>query len=154
MEGLDAIAVMDVEVDVHDPHALAACERDGQRRVVVDAEPGGPGRHRVMQAAARMEGMLDIAAQDRAHRRDRPTRHHRPGLVHATERRHVTVLGDARLGKAERIDPEPLDGVDVAGRMTPAQLVVRGWFGCQSGLGADGLEEIDARPEPPRRQWV
>ena len=35
---LDAVAVVDVEVDVQDPQALAAGADDRERRVVVDAE--------------------------------------------------------------------------------------------------------------------
>ena len=39
VDRLDTVPVVDVEVDVQHPLALEAGERDGQRRIVVDAEP-------------------------------------------------------------------------------------------------------------------
>ena len=44
VDRLDAVAVVDVEVDVHDPQAGRPGSRDRQRDVVVDAEPAGPRR--------------------------------------------------------------------------------------------------------------
>ena len=38
--------------------------------------------------------------------------------------------------------------------MAPQQLVVRGGFGGEAGLGADRPEQVDARSEPARRQRV
>ena len=65
VDRLDPVAVVDVEVHVQDAQPVAPRPGDGQRRVVVDAEPRGPVGHRVMEAAARVEGVLDVAAQDR-----------------------------------------------------------------------------------------
>ena len=97
MDGLDPIAVVHVEVDIQDPQAVAAGPGDGQRRVVVDAESRGPIGHRVVQAAARMEGVLDVPAQDRLHRADGTPSYRRARLVHARERRVVAALADAGL---------------------------------------------------------
>ena len=102
VDRLDAVAVVHVEVDVQDAQSGAACPRDRECRVVVDAEPRGTGRHRVMEPAARVEGVLVVAAQDRLHRPDRPAGHRRPRLVHAGERRVVAALADARQRAAER----------------------------------------------------
>ena len=74
VDRLDTVPVVDVEVDVQHPLALEAGERDGQRRIVVDAEPRGAIAHRVMEAPAGMEGVLDLARDDRPHRRQRPAR--------------------------------------------------------------------------------
>ena len=60
MDRLDAVAVVDIEVQVQDAQAVAASAGDRERRVVVDAEPGRPLGHRVVEAAARVEGMVDV----------------------------------------------------------------------------------------------
>ena len=95
VDRLDAVAVVDVEVDVQDAQPVPPRPGDGQRRVVVDAEAGRPVGHRVVEAAARVEGVLDVAAQDRLHRPDRAARDRRRGLVHAGERRIVATVADA-----------------------------------------------------------
>ena len=71
VDRLDAVAVVDVEVDVQDAQPVAPRPGDRERRVVVDAEPRRPVGHRVVEPAARVEGVLDVAAQDRL---DRPER--------------------------------------------------------------------------------
>ena len=65
---LDAVAVMHVEIDVQDPQTVPPGTGHGQRHVVVDAEAGCTIAHRVVQPSARVEGMVDITAQDRLHR--------------------------------------------------------------------------------------
>ena len=66
---LDAVAVVDVDVDVRDPlGALVEQPLDADRDVVVDAEAAGPVGHRVVQAAG------DVDAVQRS-RRSTPGRH-------------------------------------------------------------------------------
>ena len=51
-DGLHAVAVVHVDVDVRDPlRTQVEQPRDRDRRVVVDAEAGRARRHRVVQAA-------------------------------------------------------------------------------------------------------
>ena len=152
VDRLDPVAVVDVEVHVQHAQPVPPRPGDRQRRVVVDAEPRGSVGHRVMEPAARMEGVLDVAAQDRLDRPDRAAGDHRPGLVHPRERRIVAALADAGLRRPERVHREPLDRVDVAARMAPQQLVVGGGLGRKSRLGAHGPQQLDPRTEPPRRQ--
>ena len=67
---LDAVAVVDVEVDVQDAQPLGPRPDDRQRRVVVDAEAPRLRRHRVVEAAARVVGVVDVRPrEDRLHRR-------------------------------------------------------------------------------------
>jgi len=68
VDRLDAVAVVDVEVDVHDPESGRPGPGDRQRDVVVDAEPARSRRHRVVQPAARVERVEHLAAEDRVHR--------------------------------------------------------------------------------------
>ena len=96
VDRLDAVAVVDVEVEVQDAQAVVPRPGDRERRVVVDAEPGGAVRHRVMEAAAGVEGVLDVAAQDRLDRPQRPTGHRGTGVVHPGEGRIVAARGRCR----------------------------------------------------------
>ncbi len=102
VQRLDPVAVVDVEVDVQDAQPGLPGPGDGQRRVVVDAEARGPPGHRVMQAAARVLGVLHVAAQDRLHGRDRAARDGGRRLVHARERRVVAAVADAPFRRPER----------------------------------------------------
>ena len=68
---LCAVAVVHVEVDVKDPMAGIARARHTERNVVVDAEAAGSCRGSVVQPAARMEGVLDLASQDAVNGVDR-----------------------------------------------------------------------------------
>ena len=53
-----------------------------------------------------MEGVLNVAAQDRLHRPERPAGDRRRRLVHAGKRRVVATLADPRLAaRAERTRP-------------------------------------------------
>ena len=145
---------MDIEVDVQDAQAIPPRPGDRQRRVVVDAEAGGPVGHRVVEAAARMEGMVDVAAQDRLDRPERATGDGGTGLVHPAEGRIVAPDPDPGRARPERIAREPLHGGDVVGGVAPAQLVVRGGLGRQAGRRSDGPKQLHRRPEPARRQRV
>ncbi len=80
---LDTVAVVDVEVEVEHAQPGSAGEGDRERRVVVDAEPAGVFAHGVVEAAAGVERVLRVAAQDRLHRAQRASRHGRRRLVHA-----------------------------------------------------------------------
>ena len=152
MDGLHAIAVVHVEVDIQDPQAVPAGPGDGKGRVVVDAEPRGPIGHRVMQPAARVEGVLDVPAQDRLQRADGAPGYRRGRLVHAGERRVITALADAGLRQTERVGREALDRLDVAPGMAPQQLVIGRRLRRQTGLGAHRAQQLDPRPEPAWRE--
>ena len=154
VDRLDAVTVVDVQVDIQDAKAVAACACDGQGGIVVDAEPGCAVGHRVMEPAARVEGMLDVAAEDRLDRPERSAGDHRPGLVHPGEGRIVAALADARLEPAVRLGREPLDDLDVAPGVAPAQLLVRRGLRGEARLGPDRAQEIDPGAEPPGRQGV
>ena len=105
--------------------------------------------HRVVQPAARVEGVLHLAPQDGLDRPDRPTRHHRPGRVHPGERRIVPALADPGLAEPVGVGREPLDGLDVGPRVAPQELLVRGGLRGQARLGADRPKQVDPGSEPP-----
>ena len=135
VDGLDPVAVVDVEVDVEHAQAIVPGPRDREGRVVVDAEPGRPVGHRVVEPAAGVERVGGVAAEDRLHRPDRAAGDRRGGLVHAGEGGRVT-RPDARLPARERLLREPPHDVDVAGLVDPAQLAVRRRLGRQLADGA------------------
>ena len=87
---LHAVAMVYVHVDVGDP-LDASGEHPGDRdgRIVVHAEPRRARRHRMVQAAGRVERMRGLADDHRPGGRDGGARHDRPGLVHAVEDRVV-----------------------------------------------------------------
>jgi hypothetical protein len=106
-----------------------------------------------METATGMEGVLDVATQDRLHRPQRAAGDHRPGLVHPKERRVVTALADAGNAVAtHRRCGEPPDDFDVARRVAQTQVVVRGGLGGEPRFGADRPEEVQAGPEPAWRE--
>ena len=150
VDRLDPVPVVDVEVDVEDAEALVPGGRDGQRDVVVDAEAGGPRRHRVVEPAARVIGMVDIAPDDRLDRAERAAGDRRRCLVHPLERRDVAERGDPERWRQARVGAEPADRRrGTRGRWTAQQLVVGRRLGRQTGLGADRAKEVD--PGPKRR---
>ena len=151
---LDAVAVMHVEVDVQDPQSVAAGAGHRQRHVVVDAEAGCTVAHRVVQPAARVEGVLDVAAQDRLHRPQRSARHHRTGLVHVPERGHVAAFGDPRGGQPEGIRGEAPNDADEPRGVAGQELLVHDRLRRQSGRRTDRPQQVDPRSEPARRQGV
>ena len=149
MDRLHPVAVMHIEVDVHHPQPVPPRPGDRERRVVVDAEPRRPLRHRVMQPATRVLRVLDVPAQDRLDRAKRPTGDRRRRLVHAGERRAVATLADARLREPERVDREPLDHVQVPLRVAPQQLLVRAGSGASPGSAPTARSR--SMPGPNRR---
>ncbi len=154
VDRLDPVAVVHVEIDVEHPQAVASGPRDRQRDIVVDAEARRPGRHRVMQPAAGMEGVVDLASQDRLHRPDRAAGHHRGGVMHAGERRVVAAHGDPGLRWPVRCRREPLHDLDVGLVVAPRELVVGRRLGLQPRDRADRAEQVDPRPEAAGRQRV
>ena len=86
---LDTIAVVHVEVDIHDPVPGIPCRGHGQGDVVVDAEARCSCPHRVMQPAGRREGVVGLARQDALDRPDGAACHERGDLVYAVERRYI-----------------------------------------------------------------
>ena len=117
VDRLDAVTVMDVEVEIEDAQTGRPSTSDRQRWIVVDAEARSAIAHGVVQPAAWMEGMLHVAADDRVHRPDGAARHGRRRVVHAGEGRVVTTLADPGLGPAVGRVREALDGLDVASGM-------------------------------------
>ena len=97
MEGLDAVAVVDVEIHVQDPQTVAPRPGNGEGHIVVDAETARPSPHGVVEPAARLVGVLHVSAQDRLDGPDRTTGDCGRRLVHAGEGR-VVARTDARLG--------------------------------------------------------
>ena len=78
-----------------------------------------------------------------------------PAVVHPRERRIVAALADPRLGRPERRGGEPLDGLDVAPRHgTTASSSSGAGSGASPGSAPTAREQVDARPEPARRQRV
>ena len=152
MDRLDPVAVVDVEVDVEHPQPVAPRPGDRQRRIVVDAEPRRPVGHRVMEPAARMEGVLHVAAQDGLDGPQRATGHHRAGLVHPANGGSSPPSPIPASAEPERVGREPLDGLDVPPRVDPQQLFVRGGLWRQTRLGADRSQQLDPRSEPAWRQ--
>ena len=153
VDRLDAIAVMDVEIDVQHAESLPPRARDRQGRVVVDAEPRCTARHRVMESAARMHGVAGSTVEDRLHRAKRSAGDHRTGLVHAGERGDVAG-SDPGPEPTRRILREPLHGVEIARVVDREQLVVRGRLGRQARFGSDRPQQVDPWPEPQRAQGV
>jgi len=90
--GLDPVAVVDVHIDVGDAFgALGEEPGDGDRRIVVDAEPRGVRAHRVMQPAGDVHGVPGHPVPHLARGGDRGADDARGGFVHAGEVR--VVLG-------------------------------------------------------------
>ena len=78
---------------------------DGDRRVVVDAEPGRVATHGVVHAPAVVDPMVDLTGVDRLRQRKRAAHDPSAGLVHALEGRVVvgaqapTGVGGGRVGR-------------------------------------------------------
>src|SRR5699024_7411326 len=102
---LDPVAVVDVDVHVHHP-LLPRVEgvADGERRVVVDAEPGGAGGFGVVEAAGEVHGAPHAAGEDRVHGGEGAAGDAGGGGVHAGEGRDVVAA-----------DPEGQQRVELAG---------------------------------------
>ncbi len=105
-DALDAVAVVDVDVHVGDPlGALVEQPADRDGCVVVDAEATRPVGHRVVQAAAEVHAVLDLAAPDRRGEVGAALHDAGAGLVHPDERRVVlgaeaaVEVGGRRVGR-------------------------------------------------------
>ena len=146
--------MMDVEVDVQDPQAVAARPRDRQGGVVVDAEPRGMIGHRVMEATTRVVRVLGVATEHGLHGPQGPSGHGGGSLVHLRERRVVAVVADPGLREAVRVGREPLHHVEVMAAVTQPQVRVRGGFRGKARLSPDRPEQLDPRPEPAWGQRV
>ena len=153
MDRLDAIPVMDVEIDVQhpQPRAPSSCDRD--RRVVVDAEPRGLRRHGVVQAPARVEGVERLAGDDRLDGPDAAAGHRGRSVMHARERRRV-ARPESGLARTEGGIPHPPHDADVGRVMDPLEDGIARRLGSkQPGLAiAHRREKFDRRREPSRRQ--
>ena len=152
MDRLDAIPVMDVEVDVQDAETVLPRRRHRQGDVVVDTEAGGPGGHRMVESATGMVSVEDIAADDRLDRAKRATGDRRGCLMHAVERRDVAERGDPVCGRPARIGAEAADRGDVLAGVGRGQLVIGRRLRREAGLRAERAEQVDAGSEPARRQ--
>lgn len=87
---LHAITVMRVDIDVRDAlRSVVEQPTDGKRDVVVDAEPAGMTAHRVMEAAADVDGARGLTSPDTTGRLDARTGDERARLVHLREHRIV-----------------------------------------------------------------
>ena len=146
VDRLDAVAVMDVEVEVEHAPAGIACPGHGEGGIVVDAEAAGAVGHRVVEAAAGMERVGDLAAEDRLRRANRSACHGRAGLVHPGEWR-IVARADARGRVAIRVLREALHGRDVARGVDALEVGVGRRLGREPRLGADRAEQVDAGPE-------
>ncbi len=151
MDRFDAIAMMRVEVDIHDPQAGPTGRRNGQGHVVVDAESGGAARHGVMETAAGVERVRNIATEDGLEGTQRAAGHGRRGLVHTRERRHV-ARADAHRRWLARIRGEPSDGRHVGGLVDRQEILVAGRLRGQAWLRAERFEQVDPRAEPARSE--
>ena len=127
--------------------------RDRERRVVVDAEAGGAIGHRVVEAAAGVEGVLDVAAEDRLHGAQRTAGHRGARLVHAGEWR-IVARPDPGVGRSPRLIREAPDRRDVAGGVAGEKLLVGRRLGREPGLGPDRAKQLDPGPESPRREGM
>ena len=112
-DGLDPVAVVDVDVQVGDPlHALVEQPGDRHRRVVVDAEAAGPVGHGVVEPAGRGERVQGLAGADGLGRGHGGPADPGRRLVHPGEGR-VVAGPEAEAGR-----PLP-----VPGRLDPGQVV-------------------------------
>ena len=95
---LHTVAVVGVQIDVgHLLHAVGQQRGDGDGDVVVDAEPGGAGRHRVVQPAGEVDGVLRRAGADRHGGVHGGPGDQRRRLVHPVEDRVVVAAQPERV---------------------------------------------------------
>ena len=152
---LDPIAVMDVGVNVE--HAMPGVarppDRDGD--VVEHAESARTRGERVVESAARVEGVEPAPFEDLVHRRERPADHRRTGLVHPVEGWRVVVRHALLVGHLGVVG-QPLDAREETARVNRGEVGVRGGRGREEGrrIGPELAQQVDPRPEPPRRERV
>ena len=138
---LDAVAVVDVDVDVGDPlGAVGEQLLDADRDVVVDAEAARPVGHRVVQAAGDVDRVQRLAAPHLAERLEAGADDVGAGDVHVLEDRVV-------------VGAEPVGGVLEAGRRAgpgdrvDQALVVHGGDLLVGGHGASTRLRPSSTPE-------
>ena len=91
-----------------------------------------PARHRVVQAAARVEGVLDVAPQDRLDRPERAAATAAPAsCIPANAGSSPPVRSRPR--RARTGQREPLDGLDVAARVAPLEVTSGAGSGARPG---------------------
>ena len=86
---LDAVSVVDVQVDIQNPMTDVAGPPDRQRDIVVDAEAAGATRHCMVEPSTGVEGVQILPGQDVLHGSNRAAGDHGRCLVHAVEGRVV-----------------------------------------------------------------
>ncbi len=124
---LDAVAVVDVDVDVGDPlGALVEQPPDPDGDVVVDAEPARPVGHRVVEAAGDVRAVQRRAAPHLPERLEARAHHVGGRLVHAAEHRHVVGPEAEVLQARAGFGPHLLHRLDEPGVVHGRELVVRG----------------------------
>ena len=97
---LDPVAVVDVDVDVGDPlHTLVEQPLDTHREVVVDTEPGGPVRHRMVQATGEVHPVVRLTPVDRLCDRQGRGTHTFRVLMHVGERGDVVRTQTMTAGR-------------------------------------------------------
>ena len=138
--GLHAVPVVHVDVDVGDPvETVVEQPGDRHRAVVVDAEPGGPVGHGVVQPTGDVHRPVGAALGDLPGGQQRTAAHQRTRLVHVLEDR--VVLGAQPVPDPERRVGRRLDRGQVGRQVHPLHLGVRGLLGHER---RDPLEH----PEP------
>jgi hypothetical protein len=121
---------MNVDIDVGDAFdPLLEQPRDGQSRIVVDAEAAGPVRHGVVETAGGVEGVLGSTRMDGLSRHQRGPRHPGPRLVHLGEDRVVAGPVAEPVPRPFFPVPGPFRRVDVLGRVDQRDLLVGGVSG-------------------------
>jgi hypothetical protein len=126
---LDAVAVMDVHVDVGDLAGAGVPQRpDREGHVVVHAEPAGPVGHRVVQAAGEVHAVTGLAGPDGEGRGPAAAGDGRARVVHAGADGDVRVcqqaqLADQQLGELEPQGRHRMMGAEVVAeeRVVPDQ---------------------------------
>jgi hypothetical protein len=131
VERLDAVAVMDVQVDVEHAQTVAPRPGDRQGHVVVDAETARPRPHGVVQPAAGVVRVLDVAAQDRLDRPDRTARNR--AAASCMPAKAGSSPGPMPAWRSGGIGREAAHRGDVVGRVEPLELVVGRGLGRQPG---------------------
>jgi hypothetical protein len=131
---LHAVAVVHVDIHVRDPLGPQIEQpRDGDRRVVVHAEPGRSRRHRVVQAARDVHRPRRRAAPDRFRRGEGGAADPGARVVHALEDR---IVGSVEAPAAEeRVVRSAAHGREIVGPVHPGQRRV---------VGRGGHEKLDA----------
>ena len=146
---LDAVAVVDVDVDVRHPlRALVEEVLDADRDVVVDAEAGGLVAHRVVQAPGDVRRVEALAAPHLAGGLDGRADHVRGGDLHALEDGVVVGAQPALLVDRPGRGTHPVHGVDQPPVVHGRDQVVLGHRGVHQLQAA--IEDTELAGQPHR----